>query len=111
MGLEMPVALPCVIINEIGAERGESVRIGGNQTIEGGVMNPAMKVVGRFDPQKLPGFSPLSRVPMETYYPPILEPADAASRRALHGHDYLPTQNLGGYPGEMVSFISILGTS
>jgi putative ABC transport system permease protein len=59
--------------------------------------NPQMKIVGRFDPRKLPGFSPLSRVPLETYYPPILKPADAASRKALRGHDYLPTQNLGGY--------------
>jgi len=71
-----------------------------NLSIEGGIGNPSMKLVGQFDPQKLPGYSPLSRVPLETYYPPILEPADAASHRALHGHDYLPTQNLGGYVAE-----------
>jgi putative ABC transport system permease protein len=68
-----------------------------NQTIESGVLTPAMRVVGEFDPRKLPGFSPLSRVPLETYYPPILEPADAASSQELHGQNYLPTQNLGGY--------------
>jgi hypothetical protein len=30
---------------------------------------PVLKAVGEFDPTKLPGFSPLSRVPLETYYP------------------------------------------
>ena len=58
---------------------------------------PTLFVVGRFDPGKLPGFSPLSRVPLETYYPPELEPADAAARAALGGHAYLPNQNMGGY--------------
>jgi hypothetical protein len=64
---------------------------------QGLVVPPTLLVVGRFDPRKLPGFSPLSRVPLETYYPPELRPADAASRAALGGHPYLPTQNLGGY--------------
>jgi putative ABC transport system permease protein len=58
---------------------------------------PTLLVVGRFDPRKLPGYSPLSRVPLETYYPPELEPANAASRAALGSRPYLPTQNLGGY--------------
>ena len=56
-----------------------------------------LQVVGRFDPSRLPEFSPLSRVPLETYFPPRLAPADAAARRALHGRPYLPTQNLGDY--------------
>lgn len=55
------------------------------------------RVVGRFDPNRLPGFSPLSRVPLETFYPPILAPANAAAAKALHGKDYYPDQNLGGY--------------
>jgi putative ABC transport system permease protein len=63
----------------------------------GAVQAPTLLVVGRFDPRELPGFSPLSRVPLETYYPPELEPANAASRAALGGGPYLPTQNLGGY--------------
>ncbi|MDP9225271.1 MAG: hypothetical protein M3P18_15795, partial [Actinomycetota bacterium] len=58
---------------------------------------PGMRVVGHFDPTKLPGFDPLSRVPLETYYPPRVRPADAASRKALRGHALQPTQNLGGY--------------
>ena len=40
---------------------------------QGFVSPPTMLVVGRFDPRRLPGFSPLSRVPLETYYPPELE--------------------------------------
>lgn len=56
-----------------------------------------LKVVGTFDPAKLPSFSPLSKVPLETYSPPALEPADSAARKALRGRPYLPNQNLGGY--------------
>jgi putative ABC transport system permease protein len=64
----------------------------------GGVVgSPAFEVVGRYDPAKLPGFSPLSRLPLETYYPPNLDAADAPTRRVLHGRPLLPTQNLGGY--------------
>jgi putative ABC transport system permease protein len=57
----------------------------------------AFNIVGRFDPAKLPGFSPLSAVPLESYEPPLVEPADAASSAALHGNPLLPTMNLGGY--------------
>ena len=71
---------------------------GSNAIDANGVYGAAdLRVVGRFDPEKLPGFSPLSRVPLETYYPPTVEPADAASRAALHGRPLLPTQNVGGY--------------
>jgi putative ABC transport system permease protein len=58
---------------------------------------PTFRIVGRYDPRKLPGFSPLSRVPLETYYPPLLRPVGTASRRALHGRPLAPTQNLGDY--------------
>ena len=53
--------------------------------------------VGRFDPDKLPGFSPLSAVPLETYYPPVVTGANAASRKALDNRPLGPTMNLGGY--------------
>lgn len=62
-----------------------------------GAATPELQVVGRFDPTKLPGFSPLSRVPLETFYPPVLKPADTQTAKALANRDYLPTQNLGGY--------------
>jgi putative ABC transport system permease protein len=58
---------------------------------------PFLRVIGRYDPSKLPGFSPLSRVPLETYYPPLLAAADAASEKALKGRRLSPTQNLGDY--------------
>lgn len=57
----------------------------------------APKIVGEFDPDKLPGFNPLSQVPLETYYPPVVTGADAASRRALKNEPLGPTMNLGGY--------------
>ncbi|MHB1242466.1 MAG: ABC transporter permease [Gaiellaceae bacterium] len=56
-----------------------------------------MRVVGRFDPARLPGFSKLSQVPLETYYPPTLEGANSKSRGALKGKRLLPSQNLGDY--------------
>ena len=58
---------------------------------------PIARVVGRYDPEKLRGFSPLSQVPLETYYPPELTAANTASAKALNGKPLLPTQNLGGY--------------
>ena len=70
---------------------------GDNHEVKGVYNTPIVRVVGRYDPQKLPGFSPLSRVPLETYYPPLLEPADDRSSKALGGKALLPTQNLGGY--------------
>jgi putative ABC transport system permease protein len=58
---------------------------------------PSLRTVGRFDPHKLRGFSALSQVPMETYYPPQLTAGDARSSRLLHGRPLLPSQNVGGY--------------
>jgi hypothetical protein len=58
---------------------------------------PRLGVVGRFDPLRLRGFSALSRVPLETYYPPALEPGDTRTRALLHGRTLLPSQNLGDY--------------
>jgi ABC-type lipoprotein release transport system permease subunit len=74
-----------------------SEHAGSNYEVNGVYSTPTVKVVGKYDPTLLPSFSPLSRVPLETYYPPLLEPANARSSRALHGKSLLPTQNLGGY--------------
>jgi hypothetical protein len=60
-----------------------------------GYVNP--QVIGQFDPDKLPGFNPLSAVPLETYYPPVVTGANAASRKALKNQPLGPTMNLGGY--------------
>jgi len=54
-------------------------------------------VVGTFDPGRLPGFNPNSQVPLETYYPPRVTAADAATSQALHGRPLTPTANLGDY--------------
>jgi putative ABC transport system permease protein len=73
-------------------------RSGSNLFGPGGVYNTAsLRIVGRFDPNRLPSFSALSQVPLETYYPPVLLPADSASERVLRGQPLLPTQNLGDY--------------
>ncbi len=61
----------------------------------GGVVAPTL--IGQFDPDKLPGFNPLSAVPLETYYPPLVTGADAASRKVLKNQPLGPTMNLGGY--------------
>jgi putative ABC transport system permease protein len=76
----------------------ESPGINGTYGPSGGaIQDPLMRVVGHFDPARLPGFSPLSKVPLETYYPPELLPASNRSRALLHGNPLLPTQNLGDY--------------
>jgi putative ABC transport system permease protein len=64
---------------------------------EGTTTASSFSVVGRYDPTELPGFSHLSKVPLETYYPPLLRPHDRATVRALHGQPLAPTQNLGDY--------------
>jgi putative ABC transport system permease protein len=58
---------------------------------------PEPHVVGEFDPRKIEGFSKLSQVPLTTYYPPAAAPADARSRRLLHGRSLIPNNNLAGY--------------
>ncbi|GAA0947539.1 FtsX-like permease family protein [Nonomuraea longicatena] len=52
---------------------------------------------GRFDATRLPGFSELAQVPMETYHPPTVTAADARTRDLLGGKDLLPTDNVAGY--------------
>ena len=65
---------------------------------QGGINHvAALDVQGRFDPGKLPGFDPLSRVPLETYYPPLVQGGNARSVRLLDGRAMGPTMNLGGY--------------
>jgi putative ABC transport system permease protein len=56
-----------------------------------------LRVVGRFNPDQLPGFNPLTRLPLETYYPPAVQPGNGRSQRLLNGGSLQPTQNLGDY--------------
>jgi putative ABC transport system permease protein len=58
---------------------------------------PDPRLVGTFDPSRLEGFSALSRVPLQTFYPPLAGPGDAAAARLLKGAPLGPTTDLGGY--------------
>jgi putative ABC transport system permease protein len=69
---------------------------------------PTMHFVGRYDPSRLPGFSPLSKVPLETYYPPELQAADAKSKQALEGKPLLPSENIADYVAQPPLFLTTL---
>ena len=47
-------------------------------------------------------------MPLGAYQPVIAAPATPASRRALHGGDLLPSQNLGGLVSQPVNLITTL---
>ena len=74
----------------------------------GGSQLALIKVAGVFDPARIRSFDPLSRVPLGAYQPVVAAPATAASRRALHGGDLLPSQNLGGLVSQPVNLITTL---
>jgi putative ABC transport system permease protein len=81
----------------------------GNQYAEGaGSAFGTPKLVGTFSPARIRSFSRLSEVPLGGYQPIATAPATAASRRALHGADLLPNQNLGGYVSQPVNLITTL---
>lgn len=56
-----------------------------------------IQVVGEFDPDQLPGFDPLNRVPLETYFPPTVTAGDEQTARMLGGQPLGPSWNVGGY--------------
>lgn len=58
---------------------------------------PVLRTVGIFDPSRLPGFSDLSQVPLETYRVPSAEGGDAPSRHALQNEPLLPDGNPASY--------------
>jgi ABC-type lipoprotein release transport system permease subunit len=68
-----------------------------SREVGGQLLIPDLDSIGRFDPGKLAGFSRLSHVPLETYYPPSLTPADARTSRLLRGRALAPDQNVGEY--------------
>jgi putative ABC transport system permease protein len=78
------------------------------QGVAGSFFGTGLRIVGRFDPEMLPGFSSLSEVPLESYYPPVAHPADAATRSSLGGRPLLPTTNLGGYVAQPPFMITTL---
>jgi ABC-type lipoprotein release transport system permease subunit len=71
---------------------------------------PSLVAVGEFDPSKLPGFNPLSALPLETYYPPTATGANAASRQALGNQPLLPDANVAGYLQEPPLMLTTLSS-
>jgi ABC-type lipoprotein release transport system permease subunit len=69
---------------------------------------PVPAAVGEFGPGKVRAFDPLSQVPLGPFQPTAAAPANSASRRALGGHDLLPSLNLGGYVSQPVQLITTL---
>ncbi|MGY0234050.1 FtsX-like permease family protein [Longispora urticae] len=70
-----------------------------------------MAPVGMFDPDKLAGFSELTRVPLETYQAPVATGADPETRRLLGDRALLPSGNPAGYlatPPLMLTSVSVL---
>lgn len=63
---------------------------------------------GEFDPRLLPGFDRLNRVPLETYFPPLAEPANAVSRKALNGQTLAPSANIGEYLAQPPALLTTL---
>lgn len=68
-----------------------------NQIYGNTLAAPVPRVVGRFDPDQILGFSGLSKVPLTTYYPPSAAPGDDRTDRLLEGRPLLPNNNLAGY--------------
>ncbi|MEV7323945.1 FtsX-like permease family protein [Streptomyces sp. NPDC093970] len=74
----------------------------------GRLPNPFVHLVGRYDTGRLPGFSPLSDVPLETYQAPQVTGADQATREALHGRPLRPDRNLGGYVSQPPTMLTTM---
>ena len=74
----------------------------------GGPPVAALDVVGEFDPRRLPGFSPLSRVPLETFRPPTAAAGGGAARRLLGAAVLRPTTDIAGYVAEPPALLTTL---
>ena len=72
---------------------------GADRKVDGQMVRlaPFPRLVGTFNPAKLRGFSPLSRVPLQTFYPPTVTAGDPAAKAVLGTSPLGPTTNLGGY--------------
>jgi putative ABC transport system permease protein len=76
--------------------------------LPGGYSVALIKIAGVFDPARIRAFDRLSQVPLGDYQPVTAAPANAASSRALHGGDLLPSQNVGGLVSQPVNLITTL---
>jgi putative ABC transport system permease protein len=83
-------------------------KLSAQNSAAGSQIPPLIKIAGVFDPARIRSFDPLSQVPLGDYQPVTAAPATAASRRALHGGDLLPNQNLGGLVSQPVNLVTTL---
>ena len=84
--------------------------VGSNLIVGGTVEQAGLRPVGRFDVDKLPGFSPLSQVPLGTYRPPTVTPGDVRSRQLLGGQDLLPNGDVAGYVSQPPLLLTTLAS-
>lgn len=80
-----------------------------NENRAPGSLNFSM--VGEFDPELLPGFSDLARVPLETYRSPLVGAGDAVTAALLKGRPLEPTGNLGGYVAQPPLLLTTLAAA
>ena len=66
-------------------------------TTAGQLQVAQLKLIGSFDPARLPNYSPLSQVPLETYRAPQAQAGDAATAAVLGGQPLRPDLNPAGY--------------
>ncbi|MGO9912188.1 MAG: FtsX-like permease family protein [Acidimicrobiales bacterium] len=77
----------------------------------GGPPVVTLDVVGEFDPSKIPGYPATSRVPLETFRPPVAVAADAATAKAIGGRTLGPTTNLAGYVAQPPLLLTTLAAA
>jgi hypothetical protein len=70
-----------------------------------------LDVVGEFDPSKIPGYPAASRVPLETFRPPVAFAANAATANAIGGSTLGPTTNLAGYVAQPPLLLTTLAAA
>jgi putative ABC transport system permease protein len=99
---------PVAMDDEDSQYRTVTAHVTAQSMLPGGYSVALIKVAGVFDPARIRAFDPLSQVPLGDYQPVAAAPATAASRRALHGEDLLPSQNLGGLVSQPVNLITTL---
>jgi putative ABC transport system permease protein len=88
--------------------RAVATHVTAQSILPGGYSVALIKVAGVFDPARIRAFDPLSQVPLGDYQPVVAAPANAASSRALHGSNLLPSQNLGGLVSQPVNLVTTL---
>ena len=79
--------------------------VAGHETL----VAPKPFLTGTFNPSKLRGFSPLSKVPLQTFYPPTVTAADGAAHRKLGSSALGPTMDLAGYLSQPPLLLTTIG--